>query len=134
MKTRTNLYIFTISHNEISKDVRKLKLTPEQDKMAESRNDSDNLAVIQISSSQKNDEPRNVEENSLDQVNPLSDGTSSNTCCGDKSRREKIISTIAILWTLTVFVSHLLFFPKKRPYQASASRRLYFVNTVYFEN
>ena len=81
--------------------------------MAESRNDSGNLAVIQISSSQKNDEPRNVEGNSLDQVNPLSDGTSSNTCCGDNSRREKIIRTVAILWTLTVFVSHLIFSPKR---------------------
>ena len=80
--------------------------------MAEMRNDSGDLAVIQISSSQKNDEPRNVEGNSLDQVNPLSDGTSSNTCCGDKSHREKIIRTIAILWTLTVFVSHLFLFPK----------------------
>ena len=80
--------------------------------MAEMRNDSGNLAVIQISSSQKNDEPRKVEENSLDQVNPLADGTSSNTCCGDKRHREKIIRTIAILWTLTVFVSNLFLFPK----------------------
>ena len=82
--------------------------------MTEMRNDSGNLAVIQIPSSQKNDEPRNVEGNSLDQINPLSDGTSSNTCCGDKSRREKIIRTIAILWTLTVFVSlTFMFIPKK---------------------
>ena len=99
-------------HIKTIKDVRKWKLTPEQDKMAEMRNDSGNLAVIQISSSQKNDEVRNVEGNSLDQVNPLSDETSSNTCCGDKSRREKIIRTIAILWTLTVFVSHLFLFPQ----------------------
>ena len=97
--------------------------------MAEMQNDSGNLAVIQISSSQKNDEPLNVEGNSLDQVNPLSDGTSSNTCCGDKSRREKIIRTIAILWTLTVFVSHLFLFPR-----TSVSQRLYFVNIVCFEN
>ena len=89
--------------------------------MTEMRNDSGNLAVIQIPSSQKNDEPRNVEGNSLDQINPLSDGTSSNTCCGDKSRREKIIRTIAILWTLTVFVSlTFMFIPKiERVGQAS---------------
>ena len=89
-----------------------MKLTPEHDKMDEMRHDSGNLAVIQIPSSQKNDEPRNVEGNSQDQVKPLSDGTRSNTCCGDKSHREKIIRTIAILWTLTVFVSHLFLFPK----------------------
>ena len=93
--------------------------------MTEMRNDSGNLAVIQIPSRLKNDELRNVlstvQGNSLDQINPLSDGTSSNTCCGDKSRREKIIRTIAILWTLTVFVSlTFMFIPKiERVGQAS---------------
>ena len=81
--------------------------------MDEMRHARGNLAVIQIPSCRKIDEPRNVEGNSLDQVNPLSDGTCSNTCCGDKSHREKIIRTIAILWTLTVFVSLIfMFIPK----------------------
>ena len=87
--------------------------------------ESGNLAVIQIPSRHKNDELRNVlstvQGNSLDQVNPLSDGTSSNTCCGDKRNREKIIRTIVILWTLTVFVSlTFMFIPKiERVGQAS---------------